>query len=157
MVRPAERNADNTRSCNFGAVTRDQLGSLGSSSSSSSLLQICPREQLPFICSLTLLNPVSQPNYTHSLLAVLFSGLPFDLDVKPPRLPCGPFSRCAALSYCPLSERPPSLLRSALRARELFESFNRQARYISNYIYIYSVGGCALGLCACAFPQRPWW
>lgn len=156
MVRPAERNGDNTRSCNFGAVTRDQLGSLGSSSSSSSLLQICPREQLPFICSLTLLNPVSQPNHTHSLLAVLFSGLAFDLDVKPPRLPCGPFSRCAALSYCPLSERPhPYYDRPSVLANYSNPSIVKPATYL--IIYIYSVGGCALGLCACAFPQRPWW
>jgi hypothetical protein len=156
MVRPAERNGDNTRSCNFAAVTRDQLGSLGSSSSSSSLLQICPREQLPFVCRLNLLSPVSQLNYTHSLLALLLSGHPFDLDVKPPRLPCGPFSRCAALSYCPLPESPhPYYDRPSVLANYSSLLIVKPAAYLITYIY--SVRRSGLVLCACAFPQRPWW
>lgn len=78
------------------------------------------------------------------------------LTSNPPRLPCGPFSRCAALSYCPLPESPhPYYHRPPVLANYSNPSIVKPAAYL--IIYIYCAGGSALGLCACAFPQRPWW
>lgn len=155
MVRPAERNGDNTRSCNFGAVTRDQLGSLGSSSSSSSSKSAPESSSLLFAVSPCL--TLSHNQITPIVCSpCCFPASLLTLTSKPPRLPCGPFSRCAALSYCPLSERPhPYYDRPSVLANYSNPSIVKPATYL--IIYIYSVGGCALGLCACAFPQRPWW
>ncbi|KAL4911859.1 hypothetical protein BDW62DRAFT_215459 [Aspergillus aurantiobrunneus] len=141
IIRQAESDSDDTRSCNFGAVTRDQFSSLGLVFSTL-LLAVSPFLPLTF-------NQIS----FHRSLAV-FSGLPLGLDVKPLRPPCGPY-RCAAPSYCPLSGSPHTHHDGVFFSRISILSIIVSPTYL--IVYTYSGGGSASGLRVCAFPQRPSW